>query len=524
MDAFPALRAALDAENGGRFAESLALCHEALLERPADPDVLNLLGRLCAAGGDAVGAIGLQRLALRIAPEHQRANADLATLLEGMPSPAQGLAAFTAARDQAPDVTAHHLSPGSHKSFAGIEDVRALLQRAVQLNPSLARAHAALANVHAREGEREAAMIAYRQALLLDPEDAAVHLALSELEQIAGNGDAAARHRLEALSRRRLYCAGTHSESAPLSVLVLAAPGPWTVNAPIDIFVDPERIALHRLYLFDEKIPARDQLPSYDVVFNAIGESQWAQPAIAAAARFVAAEPKPVLNHPRHLAKTARPALGRTLADIQGCVVPPAARIARDLAPPDAADARAIGEIGFPLLIRPLDEHGGHGLELLAGAHELGAYLGRFDARFFDVSAFVDYRSADGYYRKQRVMFVDGIPYPYHLAVSSDWMIHYLNAPMAEHRWMRDEEERFLAEPRSVFSQWDRTMPKIASAIGLDYFGLDCAQTPDGGVLVFEADAATWIHSSDPAGVFPYKERYVRRIFEAVEAMFAKRV
>ena len=60
----------------------------------------------------------------------------------------------------------------------------------------------------------------------------------------------------------------------------------------------------------------------------------------------------------------------------------------------------------------------------------------------------------------------------------------------------------------------------LSQRLGLDYFGIDCAETPDGRLLVFEADVAMIVHALDPAGIFPYKKPAMRRLFEAfVEAL-----
>ena len=41
--------------------------------------------------------------------------------------------------------------------------------------------------------------------------------------------------------------------------------------------------------------------------------------------------------------------------------------------------------------------------------------------------------------------------------------------------------------------------------IGLDYFTMDCAETKDGSLLIFEADNTAIVHNMDPPGIFPYK-------------------
>ena len=63
----------------------------------------------------------------------------------------------------------------------------------------------------------------------------------------------------------------------------------------------------------------------------------------------------------------------------------------------------------------------------------------------------------------------------------------------------------------------------IAERVGLDYFIVDCAETRDGSLLVFEADNTAIVHDMDPPDVFPYKLPQMRRIFEAFAAMLERR-
>ena len=41
---------------------------------------------------------------------------------------------------------------------------------------------------------------------------------------------------------------------------------------------------------------------------------------------------------------------------------------------------------------------------------------------------YIDYRSADGHFRKYRFIFVDADILPYHLAIGSDWKLHHEQA------------------------------------------------------------------------------------------------
>jgi hypothetical protein len=120
-------------------------------------------------------------------------------------------------------------------------------------------------------------------------------------------------------------------------------------------------------------------------------------------------------------------------------------------------------------------------------------------------------------------MFVEGTPYACHLAISPRWMIHYYNAAMAEHQWMRDEEARFIADLDAVFTGTAaQALREIAAAIPLEYFGIDCAITRDGRLLLFEADAAMLVHGTDPPGLYPYKRAGFERIQTALTALLQR--
>ena len=104
-------------------------------------------------------------------------------------------------------------------------------------------------------------------------------------------------------------------------------------------------------------------------------------------------------------------------------------------------------------------------------------------------------------------------------------MIHYLNADTPNFVWMRAEEERFLADLSNVFTGAAvDALRAIAARCGLDYAGMDCTLDAEGRVLVFEIDAAMLVHLWDPIEIYPYKHRYVPRIFRAVEALVDRRI
>ena len=418
---------------------------------------------------------------------------------------------FAAACGLVPALSDHARIPGSTPDVEAFDAAWALLQNAVSLDPTYAPVHAARGNLLLRRGKTEAARRSYALAVRFDPYDAPSRIALGELAYMAGDDRAAQTWFDEAFALTHLYSPAPRAGAR--SALVLCVAGPWHRNIPLDFAVDPERWTLHRWYLPDDAQARADfALPEYDLVIDAIGESVAAQPALAQAQRFLAARDKATINDPRRVGGTARDTLAATLRGIPGCEVAAVRRVNRD---------ELLGVAGgFPLLVRPADAHGGRGLERVDDAAAIAAYAARVGGEWFDVGAFVDYRSTDGFYRKYRVMFVDGEPFPYHLALDQTWMIHYHRAPMGEHEWMRDEERRFLLAPEEALSGWDGTLRKLGAAVGLDYFGIDCTALADGTLLVFEADAAMLVQGFDPA---PEKRAAYERIRTALAAMLEAR-
>jgi len=363
----------------------------------------------------------------------------------------------------------------------------------------------------------DALRIAAYAVLRRDPDNRDAHLRLYEIEQMRRTPAAALAHLRAALRGSRVV-AGTSRAGADLRVLALSRVAPWEANVPLELVVDEARVALTRLYLDDgDDLEAiRVAVPPHDVLFNAIAESDDARPALALAQRLVDALGERCVNAPAAVARLSRDRVSAAFAASAQVLAPAVVRRSR-------ADLAA-HPLDAPLVVRPVGSQAGVGLARVASAAERDAYLAANDAAWYYVVPFVDYRGADGFFRKYRVMFVDGVAYPCHLAISPNWMIHYYNAPMSEHAWMRDEEAAFIADLEAVFDgPRAGALREIRDAVALPYFGIDCAIAPDGRVLLFEADAAMLVHGSDPVDLFPYKPAGFARIKAALTRLLEGR-
>ena len=102
-------------------------------------------------------------------------------------------------------------------------------------------------------------------------------------------------------------------------------------------------------------------------------------------------------------------------------------------------------------------------------------------------------------------------------------MIHYLNAGMAESAEKRDEEARFMAQFDAGFAvRHAGAFQAIFERAGLDYLGIDCAETADGKLLIFEIDSCMIVHAIDSVDIFPYKQPQMRKLFDAFSRMLTR--
>ncbi|MDP9016706.1 MAG: tetratricopeptide repeat protein [Candidatus Eremiobacteraeota bacterium] len=390
-------------------------------------------------------------------------------------------------------------------------------REALRYDPTLWAAHFGAGVLLMNRSEFTQAESFLTDAVKLAPELVAAHLALYELLQIRGARDGALAHQAMALQHQQLF--STIGAQPKREVLTVMAPGDWQANIPIDFLFEPVNTTLHKLYLVGGNQFATLHLPKYDVLINAIAESDEAEHALRLCEQLIAAQTKPVINQPAAVRGTNRERLPAIL-HATGCNIPPTLRLSRETL------EQGNVPLQVPFIVRPVGSHAGRGLEKIDALSDLPAYLAKIADSELYITSFVDYSDPDdGYFRKFRIIIVDGVPFPFHMAISKNWMVHYYNAPMAENAWMRAEEEQFLAHFENLFTlSQQRCLRDIAKALHLEYVGIDCAIDREGRILVFEADPGVIVHVSDSIELYPYKHEYVPRIFRAVERMIDVRI
>ena len=293
-------------------------------------------------------------------------------------------------------------------------------------------------------------------------------------------------------------------------------------NIPTRHLLDDRVFQTHVILpeFYDRSTP----LPPHQIVFNAIGDADLAAPALAAAQSLVALSGAPVINLPSAVMATGRADHAR-LAHLPGVVTPLTINLPRDLLVSSEGPA-AVARHGFrfPLLVRTPGFHTGRHFSKVDSAPALAGAVEQLPGQEITVIEFLDARGADGKVRKYRAMMIDGKIYPLHVAISSQWKIHYFTAEMAERADHRAEDAEFLENmPGVVGERAMEGLARIQSTLALDYAGIDFGLSGIGDVLLFEANATMVVNPPEADERWAYRRPAVERIFSAVRRMLTAR-
>lgn len=359
------------------------------------------------------------------------------------------------------------------------------------------------------------------------PDDANAMMDLSIILQLLGNDDSAIATQAEAIRMRQLYRLPTaRGREAGLRLLAIMIAGDFMANTPLEFMLGNSDVALEVLYVSPD-CPLPASLPEHDVLFIAVGESDQSRALLRSLAEFAKSWKGPLLNAPDKCMQLSRDRVAILLQSQPGLCMPVTVRAERATMMQIGAGAKTavdlLGDGDFPLIVRPVGSHAGKGLERVESPGALSAYLNQHGEDTFYLSRFVDYRNADGLFRKYRIALIEGRPYLCHMAISEHWMIHYLNAGMSENAAKRAEEAAAMESFDDVFAVRHRAaFELIQQRFGLDYLAMDCSESVDGELLIFEVDTSMVVHAIDPVDIFPYKQVQMRKVFDAFQAMLMR--
>lgn len=346
---------------------------------------------------------------------------------------------------------------------------------------------------------------------------------LSTLLLLRGNRDLALGMQAQAIESQQIYSPPTAAEPVRIRLLAIMGPGDLMANTPLEFLMENSDIALTIVYV-TENLPLPAELPEHDLLFVAVAQSDQNMALLKQIDAAIAAWPRPVLNRPDRIALMSRTGACALLKSVPSIEMPVTVRIARQVLEHVASKKLSVAGIlvdgDFPIIIRPVDSHAGQDLDKIEDEQALAGYLQNMPNDEFYIARFVDYRKPDGLFRKYRIVLIAGKPFVCHVGVSEHWMIHYLNAGMHESAEKRAEEERFMLDFDSQFArQHAEAFREIHERAGLDYLGIDCSETADGKLLIFEIDSCMIVHAIDPIDLFPYKQPQMQKVFGAFRQM-----
>jgi len=477
------------------------------------------LGNACMVRGDLDRAAENYKAALRASPHLTSCWCNLGNVHLKTGKPQEAVALY---------VHALTLNPGHWPSRTNLVEAlmatkqypvaRLLLTELLDERPQDAKLHHQLGKVYFELNEPTSAIECFRQAVVLDSNDADSIYWIGGIRQRLGDIDAAQAAYAQAARIQPLIRRPAAKSPADFRVLALFAP--FAGNLPTeylfrDAAYDTDTLALFSAGEFKTEWLKAD----VQVVVNLVSDADQAGLLLPLIADLVDRLGRPTVNHPRKIERTTRDAVAVLLDGIPGCRVP---KILRQKAGTGLASTAVQAALSSPsaILVRPAGTHGGDDFEKIEDK-ELESLLAHTPDSDRYLIEYLDYRSTDGYFRKYRFIFVDQQILPYHLAIAADWKVHHDNTDMGDHPWMQQEEETFLRDPGAVFNAGhDRVLREIQQRIGLDYFGIDCALDRSGNLVVFEVNASMLVHDHNEE--FPYKAPYVLRIKTAFDNMLRK--
>jgi hypothetical protein len=344
-------------------------------------------------------------------------------------------------------------------------------------------------------------------------QDADALMDLSTVLQLMGQREGGLAIQALSLDIQQHFCLKGTSGRKALRLLSIQSPGDLTRNNALEFLVEDSDIEFHLLYVTpDRPLPAN--LPDHDLAIVAVCQSEQNRSLLNHLEGVVKEWPQPVLCKPERINRLSRDGAYELLHGVPGLVMPLTARLQRDML------TRIIKDADFPVIVRPVDSDKGFGLMKLDDAPAVAEYLSTRPEGEFFVSRYVNYQDTDGQFRKYRIVLIAGRPYVCHMAISGNWMVHYMSAGMFESAAKRDEEARFFANFEQDFAvRHSNTLLAIAKRLDLEYVGIDCGETPEGELLIFEVDSGMTVHSMDPPDLFPYKIPQMRKVFGAFREM-----
>ncbi len=391
---------------------------------------------------------------------------------------------------------------------------------ALEINPNTALALSNLGRLLEQLGDKDNEAIQYLERTITIEPHADAYLSLGNLLMRSHQETKAWTMLRQAQSLRPLDTSPAKQAQADFSALLLDSP--VATSTPIDYLTNQSSYDRHLYYLIPDTYVDVDYLRAHaDVIINLFTDADSDQDVLPLALDIVERLKLPTVNHPRKVMETDRARVAERLTAIPDLHIPKTLRFQGLTLISSVTDQNLEGYT-LPVLVRLADCHGGDDFIKCNDWQSLIELVSLRPDAYYYLTQYVDYRSADGYFRKYRLISLNDELLPYHLAIHDDWMVHHFRTDMSNQAWMRQEEESFLKAPQQIFNLVQlKALRTAATVIGLDFCGIDCAISSEGKVIVFEMNATMRVHD-EKTELYAYKNPYIAEIKTAFDLMLAR--
>lgn len=393
---------------------------------------------------------------------------------------------------------------------------RTALQQAIAVAPQQTPALVSYGNLLLREGQLELAQEHYQRALAIEPHHCNAHRGMALVFfQTQAEEKVAYHHRMAFKKQpleKRPYVGNANAPRILVLITGLSCDVPW------ERLIDLTRFEVTTLVV--NYLPDHYPLPAHDVIFNAVGDADLSSDALRKIEQLQRGFNTPIINRPEAVAATGRLNNAVRLSKL------PFVKTAHMQLVDKAKLMEGSTPTGwrYPFLLRSPGFQNGHHFEAVNSDEALAAICCQLPGAQLFMMEMLNARDPQGWYRKYRVMSIDGKLYPLHLALSDHWKIHYFSAKMAEHAEHRRLEADFLADMHSFLgTKIMHSLEAIQNTLGLEYVGIDFGLDAQGNLLVFEANATMVIAPPAKDPQWDYRRPSVTHALNAVQAMVASR-
>lgn len=498
---------AIACHQAGRLGDAENIYWQLLIGRSDDDSLLSNLGAALRGQGKLGQAVTCYKRAIAINPDNWQAHSNLGNAL----------------RDQ-----------------GNLEQAESSYHKSIELDDGNAEPHCNLGNVLKDNGELKQSADCFRRALDIKPDYMEAGIALSAIEESAGNSEQAQKTLWDAVARQPILtepCKGSTEATALLFRGVedcryklsddfqhKMSGGHFSTTE----LLHQDRFTKHHFHIVGDNLDTHGgKLPRHDIMVNTIACPDREPATLKALSSFLKGRKHaPLINHPDQVLKTGRDNNFLRLNDIDGITFANTIRIeTKGMTTKRIVEKIKDSGITPPMIMRRTGTQTAVSVKKLNGFDEVEAYLSETDGDEFYVIQYIDCPYREDYYRKIRLFCIDGRLYPVVCHIDKVWNVHGGNRKtmMKKNDWMQDEEKNFLSNPKAYIGDDNyRTLEGLHSIIKLDFFGMDFNLMADGSMLIFELNPAMR-HSLAHAENFPYLGPTLQDISDAFARMTLER-